>query len=179
MPPADPCAPFRKAIAEAAARISWPADLLEAQVRVESGGDPFALRVEPAFFNQYLRNTPKLGPYATLAACSFGLCQILLQTALEDGYGGRPETLFDPVVNLSVSARHLEKLRRQVVQMAPADTFLSTAADVPPLLAQAVLASWNGGLRANVVSPFRNIRYVERVIAEWKTIKAEREGKRA
>ena len=86
-------------------------DLLAAQIQVESGGDPFAFRYEHAFFERYIKDHASAQGYrfGPLAACSFGLLQILLETALELGFADRPETLFDQRVGLSWGAQYLQK----------------------------------------------------------------------
>jgi soluble lytic murein transglycosylase-like protein len=86
-------------------------DLLAAQIQVESSGDPFAFRYEKAYFEHYILNNAGAEGYAfgPLAACSYGLLQILLETALENGFDGRPEQLFDPKVGLSWGAKYLQR----------------------------------------------------------------------
>ncbi len=86
------------------------ADLLAAQIEAESGGDAWAFRHEPAYFDHYIRHKPaalgyRFGP---LAACSYGLLQVLLETALEYGFTDRPEQLFVPRVGLTFGAKYLQ-----------------------------------------------------------------------
>ena len=59
-------------------------DILTAQVQIESGGDPFALRYEDGYFEKYIRNNPKAKgyKYGPFAACSIGLLQILYETGV-------------------------------------------------------------------------------------------------
>ena len=86
-----------------------PFDLLQSQVIQESSGDPWAFRFEPAYFSKYIKsNTDAKGhEYGPLSACSFGLLQILLETALEIGYEGRPERLFEPKIGLAWGTKYL------------------------------------------------------------------------
>lgn len=86
-------------------------DLLAAQIVAESAGDPFAFRHEPAFFDHYIRNKPKVAGYrfGPLAACSYGLLQVLLETAVEMGFDDRPERLFDERVGLTWGAKYLKR----------------------------------------------------------------------
>ncbi len=85
------------------------ADLLSAQIEVESSGEPFAFRYERAYFERYINGRVTVAGfrYGPLAACSFGLLQILLETALEHGFDDRPERLFDPRVGLAWGAKYL------------------------------------------------------------------------
>ena len=86
------------------------ADLLAAQIHVESSGNPFAFRYEKDYFERYIHDhaTAKGYSYGPLAACSYGLLQILLETALEMGFGGKPQELFDPMIGLSWGAKYLQ-----------------------------------------------------------------------
>jgi hypothetical protein len=84
-------------------------ELLSAQIFVESSGDPFAFRFEPAYFDRYVRDRPLVAgfKYGPLAACSFGLLQILLETAIEHGFEDQPQRLFDPMIGMTFGAKYL------------------------------------------------------------------------
>lgn len=83
-------------------------DLLRAQVFLESSFDPNAFRYEIGYFQRYVKDKSVAGSkYGPLAACSYGLLQILLETALEQGFDGRPEQLFQPQVGLAWGAKYL------------------------------------------------------------------------
>ena len=98
-----------------AATYKLDSGLLAAQVQVESSGDPWAFRYEPAYFKKYIQSNPdaKGFQYGPLAACSYGLLQILLETALELGFDDRPERLFIPQVGISWGAKYLQKCLRR------------------------------------------------------------------
>lgn len=86
------------------------AQLLLAQIDVESAGDPNALRYERDFFTRYILGKTTLGgKYGPFAACSCGLLQILVETAMEIGFTDRPEMLFLPRAGLTWGARYLRK----------------------------------------------------------------------
>lgn len=89
-----------------------PMDLLKQQVIHESSGLADAFRFEHAFYDRFIRTNQnaKGFKYGPLAACSFGLMQVLLETAMEDGFDGRPEDLFMPRVGLNWGAKHMKKL---------------------------------------------------------------------
>jgi Transglycosylase SLT domain len=129
-----------------------PSDILYAQIMVESNGDPFAFRYEDQFFEGYIRyNThAKAYKYGPIAACSFGLLQIVLETAMENGFDGNPWDLFIPRVGLLWGARHLSALYH-----GWADEDIDRA-----------LAAYNGGKLGNNTRPFRNQAYVNRVHAQ-------------
>lgn len=100
--------PHDQLIADCALHYHLDRDLLRAQVSVESGFDAFAFRYEDAYFERYLRDKETRGSrYGPLAACSYGLLQIVLETALEAGFTDRPETLFIPRVGLAWGAQYL------------------------------------------------------------------------
>lgn len=98
-------------VVQVASMYGLRTDLLGAQILVESSGDPFAFRYEPEFFDRYIKDHASAQGYryGPLAACSFGLLQILLETALEIGFDDRPERLFDPRVGLNWGAKYLQR----------------------------------------------------------------------
>lgn len=97
--------------------------LLGALVCTESSGEQYAQRVEQGFWSRYKdailkwvegttgTSDDKWARHPDIYASSYGLCQIMLQTAVEHGFTYRyPGELFDPDVNLtlacSILARH-------------------------------------------------------------------------
>jgi soluble lytic murein transglycosylase-like protein len=128
-----------------------PAHLLAAQVLQESSGDPFAFRFEPNFWRRYIRDNPdaKAFRFGPLAACSFGLLQIMLETAYEIGFDGRPEDLFVPRIGLSWGAKYLRSL-------------WDWAGGEDANYIQA-LCAYNGGRGGNGTPPFRNQHYADLV----------------
>jgi len=103
-----------RALIEATARpLGLDARLLEGQVFQESSDQADAFRFEPAFYRRYVKDNPaaKAAQYGPLAACSYGLLQIMLETAVEFGFTGQPWDLFRPSVGLAAGARYLAHLR--------------------------------------------------------------------
>lgn len=78
-------------LADAAAkRHGLPLPLVYAIIHTESGGNPWAIRYEPAFYERYIAPKPvKPRPPCSeqtesrLLACSFGLMQIMGATGME------------------------------------------------------------------------------------------------
>jgi len=103
--PSDPL------VVQVATQYGLRTDLLAAQIQAESSGDPFAFRYEHGFFERYVRdrNAAMGARFGPLAACSYGLLQIMLETSLELGFDGRPEELFVPRVGLSWGAKYLQR----------------------------------------------------------------------
>jgi hypothetical protein len=98
----------RPLIDTVAARYALDADLLEAQVIIESSGQADAFRWEEGFYQHYiLGKTLPYGDLGPLAACSYGLLQIMFAVAYELGFRGRPEELFVPAVGLDLGAKKL------------------------------------------------------------------------
>ena len=95
-----------------ASAYGLPASLLKAQVMVESSGNPNTLRYEPAFFETYIKGNPnaKAWAYGPFAACSVGLLQIMVEVAVEMGYGGRPEGLFNSSTGLLWGCKKMQSL---------------------------------------------------------------------
>ncbi len=96
--------------------------LLAGLVQTESSGDPWAIRVERGFYVRYQTgirqalagNNPKRLArwleYPDLVAASYGLCQIMLVVAVEQGWDAPyPTALCDPGDNLRLGARILSR----------------------------------------------------------------------
>jgi hypothetical protein len=144
--------PYTDLISQIALFYALPPDLLEAQVIHESSGDPNAFRYEPKFFETYIKSNSdaKGSAYGPLAACSYGLLQIMLETALEQGYAQRPELLFTPRVGLNEGAKRMQALWKWAGGM------LSDYGRA--------LAAYNGGIgAAHAGPPFVNQAYVNAV----------------
>lgn len=148
---------YRPLISVMATRYGLDADLLEAQVLVESSGYTDAFRFEPGIWSQLQRGAlhPAIPIDLTTAnprrlASSYGLLQILYVVALDRGYRGDPEGLFVPEVGLSFGCAQLKY-------------FLTWAkGDIT-----SALAAYNGGAHGNGpdVASKRNQPYVDKVIA--------------
>jgi hypothetical protein len=93
-----------------------PFQLLQAQVIRESSGHADAFRYEPAFYDHYLKgnSAAKSVAYGPLGACSYGLLQIMLETAMEIGFSDRPEALFRPSVGLAFGCKKMQLLWQNV-----------------------------------------------------------------
>lgn len=126
---------------EIAARHGLPPELVAAMVRVESGGDPWAVRYEPGFYRRYLEDLA----LSTTDGCSedterrtramsFGLLQIMGQVARELGCE-LPflSQLCDPETGLEWSCKYLAQLRRRLSRAHGATTW------------ECVCAAYNGG----------------------------------
>lgn len=160
MPAAHSLDPYNHLIDETAILYRLPRRLLAAQILVESAGDRYAFRHEAGYFDRYLRRNPSArgAGFGPLAACSYGLLQVMLETALEIGFAGRPEELFDPKTGLEWGARYLR---------ACWDWAGATDPDYPR-----ALSAYNGGKgAARVGPPFRNQPYVDKVYAHVPDLK--------
>lgn len=82
--------PWDPIILDAAARYVVDPALVKAVITKESSWNPQAFRAEPQ-----------------IGDASRGLMQILYRTAQGMGYGGTPEELFDPAVNITYGTRYL------------------------------------------------------------------------
>lgn len=116
---------FSDQILSAAKRHQVEPTLIAAVIYQESRGNPLAVRYEPAFFRRYVEpwgrrdlkghvpTTCSLVTEKHMRATSWGLMQLMGQTARERGYVGEFLTgLLDPVVNISVGAEYLSHLIR-------------------------------------------------------------------
>lgn len=114
---------IRNLIHAAAAKYGLNANLVAALIHVESSGNPKAVRFEPYFFDRYLKKPKMLKGKWPLKqteqterifrACSFGLMQVMGNTAREHGFEGESLLdLLDPATNLDVGCRYLAHLMR-------------------------------------------------------------------
>jgi len=127
-----------------------PAIIVRAMVMHESvGGVPHAARFEQGFYDRYIKplkdvSRPTGCSAATeriLRATSFGLMQVMGQTARELGFGGWLTELTVPAVGLEWGCRYLRKM---------ADNFLADGGW--PM----VMRAYNGGPgdKGNLASPY-------------------------
>lgn len=139
-------------IASTAFRFQLDADLVEAIVLQESGGDPFARRFEPEFWDRYMKDKREYrGHDPKRWASSIGLMQLMPTTAVAYGFDPEegPEVLFNPTRNLEVGCR----LLRALIEWAKGDVAKALAAynggkgnvdkDVPKRYAAQVLQRWD------------------------------------
>lgn len=110
-------------ILQAAFQTGTSQELLAAVIHQESGGNPFAVRYEPAFLKKYLETKTRktIGGYVPskcsfetevhLRATSFGLMQLMGQVARERGFQGEFLTeLLEPIANLKFGSEFLQTL---------------------------------------------------------------------
>lgn len=158
---------FRPYIEKAAATHGLDPDLVEAIVLQESAGRWFAYRYEPAFFNRYLAKNPlyaKRDPREVSA--SYGLCQVMFTTAIENGFVGQPWDLFRPEVALDLGCRHFAGLLKWARQYGR---------DEKTTIASA-LAAYNGGKQGNIADDMqdRNAHYAQSVLSHYRKVKESR-----
>lgn len=143
-----------------ATRHHIPPELARAIVAVESGGNPYAMRYEPAFYERYIRGkgyaVPRQASRPTeeiARATSYGLMQVMGQVAREQGYvGPYLSELCDVQIGLEYGCQVLDGHSR--------------ALPAPQYGWDAVCAAYNGG-RGAVKSPgvYSNPEYPAKVLA--------------
>ena len=149
----------RSLIAKMADRYSLPPAIVEAVIQVESAGNPWAIRHEPAFYDRYVKGkghkvqSPCSRDTEERArAMSFGLMQVMGQTAREEGFSGTYiAELCDPAVGIEFGCKHLA---------THASRF-----PAPRYGWDAVCAAYNGGAGA-VHGPgsYRNPEYPSKIL---------------
>lgn len=106
-------------LADAAAkRHTLPPPLVYAIIHTESGGNPWAIRYEPAFYERHIAPAPIKGrgtcsaqTEARMQATSWGLMQIMGATARETGFDGVfLSELCNPKVGIEWGCKYLAKL---------------------------------------------------------------------
>lgn len=116
---------YTKEITEESAKWDLDPIIIACLIYQESKGDTAAFRYEPAFYRKYVdgkdRKTlighvpkylPTLESEKISRACSWGLCQIMGQTAREQGFDGQylTELSVFPSVNIAIGCKYLRKL---------------------------------------------------------------------
>lgn len=111
---------YQAQIEKAAANHGLPARLVAAVAGVESGGDAWAFRFEPQFYERYVRpdrSMRAVGPCSLdterqARATSWGPMQVMGATARSLGFGGAfLSALADPQTGLEYGCRLLASLR--------------------------------------------------------------------
>ena len=115
-------AEIEQAIGEAAEAANLPANLVRAVVITESGGNPAAIRYEPAFYLRYIQGKPLSYVPAGCSrdtegigrAHSWGLMQIMGAVARENGFAGPfLNALHDPAINIQIGCKVLAGYARR------------------------------------------------------------------
>jgi len=96
------------AIQEAALAAGLPISIVRGVVCQESTGEPTATRYEPAFYQEYIKEK---WPGEKDRATSWGLMQIMGQTARERGFRGEFAELLTPEIGLYWGCRQLNVLK--------------------------------------------------------------------
>lgn len=143
---------YRAEVETIASRYGLPPDLVQAVVLVESSGYTDAFRVEPAFWDRYLRHKPEWdGANPRRVSASYGLMQVMFPVAVEFGYprNDPPEYLFVPLIGLEYGC-----------------TVLSERLTWAQGNVEAALAAYNGGKGGNKPGGvLRNAAYARKVLA--------------
>lgn len=160
---------YRKEMEAAAAAHGLDPDLLQAVVEQESSYRFYAYRYEPAFFARYLANHEGYRHRIPQeVSASYGLGQVMFSTAREHGYTGEPWGLFDPVVNLDVTAKVLAGLLSWA-----RGRYKGLASSAEWTILRSALASYNGGKVGNAPDdlPDRNRTYAQEVFTRYERIR--------
>jgi len=114
--------PYVDEVKKSAQKYGVPPYVVGGLIYTESSGNPWAIRVERGFWRRYfdgvkanvLRTKSKYDDkwikYPDLASCSYGLCQIMLPVAWENGFVARfPTELLDPEKNIDLACKILSR----------------------------------------------------------------------
>ena len=152
---------YRAEVEIMADRHGLTPDLVQAVCLVESSGQTHAYRLEPAFWDRYLKGKQEWdGANPERVSASYGLMQVMFPTAVEHGMARTepPEYLFVPLIGLDYGCRVLAKR----LEWANGDL-------------RAALASYNGGKLGNAPGgPLRNAAYADKVLAKLATLQSQR-----
>ena len=145
--------------------------MLKAVCMVESAMQVTAYRFEQGFWDRYLKDNAKWqdqDPEAVSA--SYGLMQIMYVVAVENGFSGTPEELYNPVYNIELGAKILRNTINWMVKQNKDVRF-----QLWPV--RAALAAYNGGRGGNPDEngALRNQSYVDKVFTAWAKLREEDE----
>lgn len=147
-------------IGQIAAFQRLPPGLIAAIIQVESNGNCWAMRYEPAFFTRYVagHSFPCYAPcsFDTEAqgrATSWGLMQIMGQVARERGFiHPYLSALCDAETGIDYGCRHVAFLKARYLK----------GEDWTP-----VIAAYNAGSPQKIGARYTNQKYVNRVLDAW------------
>lgn len=148
-------------IEDCARRLNLPVGLIHAIVQVESSGNPWAIRFEPAFKKLYLdgKAWKVFGPIShdtevMARATSWGLMQVMGQVARERGYEGcYLSELCKPATGLEYGCRQLKHFEQRYYDAHGWS---------------GVIAAYNAGSpRRDVAGEFVNQTYVNKIRTFW------------
>lgn len=121
-------------------------ELVRAVIQVESGGNPQAIRYEPAFHKKYVEGSGYPKEDHQLLASSLGIMQVMGLVAREHGFDGDLNALLIPEVGLLYGCIHLAGLQEKHAAL------------------EEVVASYNAGSpRRRKDGRFVNQDYVDKV----------------
>ena len=148
---------FNEIMFDAAGEFGIPQTLIAGIIQVESGGDPWGFRYEPAFLQRYVEEKPRrFGAISTESeriarATSWGLMQVMGQVARERGFNGAfLSELCDPTTGIYYGCKHFAHLR---------DRFVGKHG------MNGVIAAYNAGSPRYVNGVLVNQGYVEKVLS--------------
>jgi len=114
--------PFVFLVDELSAEVNLPAHVVAGLILTESSGNPWAIRVERGFWRRYYEGVKanvlrsksayddKWIKYPDIASCSYGLCQIMLPVAWENGFIPKfPTELLEPKTNIGLACKILSR----------------------------------------------------------------------
>lgn len=142
--------------------------MLKAVAFIESSWNPRAYRFEPAYWDRYLKDDPRWAMRDPReVSASYGLCQLMYPTAVAIGFMGLAEELYNPAINIDLGGKYM----RLLLDEAWRDK--EHWYDFPISAMDVALARYNGGAwrNPNEAGQLRNQGYVDKVMAEWESIK--------
>jgi soluble lytic murein transglycosylase-like protein len=146
--------------------------MLKAIAITESSLNERAYRYEPGYWQRYGERVVEKYPF--LKGCdiskwsaSYGLFQLMAPTALDLGWTGDPEELYDPTINANLGAKLMSQLVARIRKSGITTTF--------PFLSEweCACSIYNGGAYKNPCDKgiLRNQKYADKVLFTFYELK--------
>lgn len=100
---------FEVVIRGKASQYDLDPKLVAAIIYQESSGKYYAVRMENGFYKRYIENLILPITEKLLRSCSYGLMQVMGQTARELGYSDSFDHLIKPEINIDLGCKLLKK----------------------------------------------------------------------
>lgn len=150
---------YRAIVDRVAVKYELDPDLVEAIIVKESSGNKEAYKIELGFYQRYVKPLTFSDTEEYARSFSWGLMQVMGQTARELGFAGKffTEITSDPELAINIGCKYL---KRQINRY--------------PDSVKDAISAYNAGSAARSGSGYKNQDYVDKVLGFYNQIRLER-----